>query len=611
MKKLLLIALLLCLKQLNAQCPITISGDTVVCPGNTTTLTASAAANYTWMPSGINTATIAITPTASVVYTVMAVTGTCTTTNTISITVSNAPVLHFTADHPCYGSPVNFTNTTINPGLMTAWHWDFGDGIATSTVSTPASYTYAAAGCYSVALTATNSVGCIGSFDTTVYVHGNPITIFYALENCLGSPSDFWDSSSVSNHACLNDYISNWNYDFGDGQTSTFNNNRPDTVKHIYPVCGAYNITLTVTTSNNCESITTLYNDTVFCLPHLTAPQSFSVCPGAATPIQTFTTNCANGGPYYAVWFQSLNYINNTGAPPYFITTGGNNQVPSYNAIAQNLSCGLLTDSVYGVAISGAGCIGNMDYYTASVYPTPTVTPINNISVCANQTVCVPAFTGCPASSTYAWSFNNGVFGTGNINCFIATNTSTVVNSSTVDVTPSANGCQGLPTSFTISVYSYPTLMVTTSSNTVCAGAPVTLTASGAMTYTWSNQYQNASIIVTPTITTTYTVIGSNYTCNDTATITQVVTICNGIERVNSNVDISIYPNPNNGNFVIETTSTEKQTIQIIDVTGKLVLQQIINGKAIIDASSLDNGIYLVQINTSEGLLTRKIIVQR
>ena len=614
MKKLLLIALLFCLKQLNAQCPININGYVAVCAGGTTTLTASGATNYTWMPSGVQTATIAITPTATTVYTVTGTTGTCTATNTITVSINNNPVLSFTANHPCDGSPVYFTNTTPNQGSFTAWHWDFGDGAGTSTSVAPSGYTYTAAGCYSVALTATNSVGCTGSHDTTVYVHSNPYTSFNAFEVCLGNVSAFVDGSFIQSPTCLHDSIISWHWDFGDGGATTFNNtNKPDTVKHTYALCGPYNITLTVTTNNNCTNAGTLMGDTVFCLPQLTAPQNFSVCPGAATPVQTFTTTCANGGTAYAQWFQSFTNVNNTGAPSSFISTGGTNHVPSYNAIAQNLSCGLLSDSVFAVAVSGVGCVGAVLYYTANVYPTPTVTPINNISVCANQTVCVPAFTtACSIYTTYTWSaiVPGGVAmtGTGNMSCFAANS----IGNSTVDVTPSSNGCVGPNSTFTISVYSYPTLTVTTNHPILCLGFADTLIASGATTYTWNTMETGASIVVTPTTTTVnYTVTGSNNGCISTYTFTENPAICEGINSFANNINITLYPNPNNGNFVIETTSIEKQTLQIVDVTGKLVLQQTISGKTIIDASSLDNGIYFVQINTGEGFFTKKIIVQR
>lgn len=57
-----------------------------------------------------------------------------------------------------------------------------------------------------------------------------------------------------------------------------------------------------------------------------------------------------------------------------------------------------------------------------------------------------------------------------------------------------------------------------------CNGQPATCSANGATTYAWSNGGFGASIIVTPSATTTYTVTGTDANgCVDTATVTIVV----------------------------------------------------------------------------------------
>ena len=89
--------------------------------------------------------------------------------------------------------------------------------------------------------------------------------------------------------------------------------------------------------------------------------------------------------------------------------------------------------------------------------------------------------------------------------------------------------------------------------------------------------------------------------------------VLNGIEKTNdiNALILAVYPNPNNGNFIIETNSREQQAMQMFDITGKMVLNQNINGKANIDASGLDNGVYFVQVKTRENISTQKIIVQQ
>ena len=427
--------------------------------------------------------------------------GGCKSNTTQTVVVNSMPVIHFTANHPCDGSAVNFTNTTPSQGSFSTWHWDLGDGDTNNTAS-PGAYTYtapagfSAAGCYSVVLTGTTTTGCSGSFDTTVYVHNNPFAYFNAFEACMGDASEFVDSSFIQNPACLNDQITSWNYDFGDGQTA--NNTAgtlPDTIKHTYAICGAYNITATVTTNNSCTYTNTIIGDTVFCLPVVTGPSDFSVCPGSATPVQDFSTVCGNGGTPYAEWFQSLTNVNNTGAPASFINPGGIDQVPSYNPINPNLSCNILSDTVFAIAVSGVGCVGNAVYYVANVFPTPYLAHMPSDTVCSDQLVTVPDFTACPSNSTITWTVNNprmglNTSGTGNIGSFTSHNMSSINNlTAQIDAVATANGCVGPDSSFTIVVRPVPT--ITISSDTSCPGGNIpspTIVTSPAtnVTYSWT-----------------------------------------------------------------------------------------------------------------------------
>jgi hypothetical protein len=85
-----------------------------------------------------------------------------------------------------------------------------------------------------------------------------------------------------------------------------------------------------------------------------------------------------------------------------------------------------------------------------------------------------------------------------------------------------------------------------------------------------------------------------------------------GIEQFTSNnMQVSIYPNPNNGSFVIEPNSTTKQTMQVYDVNGKLVLNQTISGKTTIDASSLNEGVYNISLLSNEGVINKRLVIVR
>jgi hypothetical protein len=75
-----------------------------------------------------------------------------------------------------------------------------------------------------------------------------------------------------------------------------------------------------------------------------------------------------------------------------------------------------------------------------------------------------------------------------------------------------------------------PTITVTPSSAPICAGYPVTLTASGAVSYTWSpatslSATTGATVTANPTTTTTYTVTGIVAGCSTPGTATVTVSI--------------------------------------------------------------------------------------
>jgi hypothetical protein len=85
-----------------------------------------------------------------------------------------------------------------------------------------------------------------------------------------------------------------------------------------------------------------------------------------------------------------------------------------------------------------------------------------------------------------------------------------------------------------------------------------------------------------------------------------------GINQITDiNNRVNIYPNPSSTNFVIETSNTDKQTLQVFDVNGKLVLTQTINGKTNIDASNLAEGVYNLSLQNSTGVVNKRLVIVR
>jgi hypothetical protein len=80
---------------------------------------------------------------------------------------------------------------------------------------------------------------------------------------------------------------------------------------------------------------------------------------------------------------------------------------------------------------------------------------------------------------------------------------------------------------------------VTPQSNTICSGNSVTITASGATSYSWSNGASTSSIVVSPNLFTAYT-------CTGTA-IVGTVGACGDVKTSNISVNISPTINCSNG----------------------------------------------------------------
>ena len=125
-------------------------------------------------------------------------------------------------------------------------------------------------------------------------------------------------------------------------------------------------------------------------------------------------------------------------------------------------------------------------------------------SICIGNSATVSAG-GAGSGSTYAW--DNGL-GTGTMHVVSPTTTTTY----TVTATDS-QGCSRTGTT-TVTVNTQPTVTITPSSPTICAGDSVTLVASGAQDYVWNTGATSSSLTVAPTSTTQYVVVGQNGNCN-------------------------------------------------------------------------------------------------
>jgi gliding motility-associated-like protein len=142
--------------------------------------------------------------------------------------------------------------------------------------------------------------------------------------------------------------------------------------------------------------------------------------------------------------------------------------------------------------------------------PIPTVT-----ASASNSVICNGNSTTLTASGANTYTWTSGVTNGAN---FTPTTTATYSVIGT-----SAAGCTNTAVT-TITVNSTPTLSVNNPS--ICFGQTATLTASGANTYTWSNNAIGNSQSVNPLVTTTYSVSGTDLNgCTTTIVTTSTVNV--------------------------------------------------------------------------------------
>ncbi len=75
-------------------------------------------------------------------------------------------------------------------------------------------------------------------------------------------------------------------------------------------------------------------------------------------------------------------------------------------------------------------------------------------------------------------------------------------------------------------------------------------------------------------------------------------------------LQLSLTPNPTTGILTIQVANSTLKSITVYDVLGKPVLQQKEN-LTTVDLSGLQNGMYLVKIETQEGTVVKKVVKMR
>ncbi|MCC6372500.1 MAG: T9SS type A sorting domain-containing protein [Bacteroidia bacterium] len=240
---------------------------TVVCAGSSAIINATAAAtSYTWLPINFSTSqsSLAVSPLASIIYTVAASDGTCAGAGTVAILVNANPTIVATPafTQVCSGDAVVLSatggnNYTWTPGNLSG---------ATVTVNptNPTPYT----------VSGDNAAGCLSSTTAVVLTIASPTIVAQASSNFICAADAVTLSASGATA-----------YAWSSGATTSLTTENP-TITTVYSVTG---------TDNGCSSTQTLVID-VF-TPTLAVSGPSAVCEGGTATLSATGANTYSWQP--------------------------------------------------------------------------------------------------------------------------------------------------------------------------------------------------------------------------------------------------------------------------------------------------------------------------
>jgi hypothetical protein len=269
------------------------------------------------------------------------------------------------------------------------------------------------------------------------------------------------------------------------------------------------------------------------------------------------------------------------------IPTGAN----TYTVSGGNFVVSPLSSTSYSVTgFSAAGCAsGNTvssSVFVHTVFPNVVVPPGG---ICKGA-----SFTLTPSGADTYTYLPSGPVVTPQVN------TSYTVTGTNLQTTCSKS------VAVTVSVFPIPQLAVQPLSM-ICAGETITLTATGAVSYTWDGGAGSHEFIGSPAATTTYTLEGTdNNGCRGTLQFVQQVDECVSLDEQNDTTPL-IFPNPTTGTIYLNIKTGLH--LVVMNLAGQIVLSKPVNsGSGIIDLHCLSPGLYIVKAETEGKTYVFKLV---
>lgn len=137
------------------------------------------------------------------------------------------------------------------------------------------------------------------------------------------------------------------------------------------------------------------------------------------------------------------------------------------------------------------------------------------------------------------------------------------------------------------------------------SGNEITITAEGASTYEWETGETTPSITVEAANDTIWLIGYSEFNCADTTEV--IINELSNVDEIQS--VINVYPIPSNRVVFVEGENVT--SIDVLDLSGKIVKAIPANSDRTEIELDVPSGEYFLRIETSSGLLTKKILIMR
>ena len=331
------------------------------------------------------------------------------------------------------------------------------------------------------------------------------------------------------------------------------------------------------------------------------SPSSSTECVGGCITFTDASNSTDPGGITSWSWDFGDGNVSSSASPTHCYTTSG-----SY-VVSLTITDGIASDN-HSILVE----IGDSSSFsqTANLCPGQTVSVgTNTYSSAGTYTDVLSNAAGCDsvvtttvnqlASSTFSQTIDFCEGGS------VTVGTSTYTTSGTyTDILTNAEGCDSTVTT-NLTVYSNPTPVIdnTAGLDSVCENSSSLLLTASPSGGTFSGSGMSGSTFnpLTAGVGThivTYSLTDGNG-CTGEDQLTIVVIDCS-VEISNSELnEFKLYPNPNNGNFVISGLAVGS-SYQILDKQGKLVRSDMVNSeREEISLKNVSDGIYFLKISAS------------